>query len=256
VHEFALVKTSQARLIQTTLDFCLSNGAIVELIGESGMGKTWVSLNWIRTKGYEARVLYIHTPPVVHRRTIPELLARAIGLSPSKHSADELMEKICRALSRERAIIVDEAVRLLPTRPGSVPFGLEYLRDIHDRTGCGIALLATDRLPEVIRSDTRGFMYEQWVGRTDLQVKLPRQFSRSGVRQLLAQFWHNPSDKLIDTACTLVATLRHLRELKRVVTMAQRIARKGNKELEENHFAEAMTMLAKMSTGKIGEDEA
>ena len=172
-----------------------------------------------------------------------------------KHSADDLFDKVCGMMSRERAIIVDEAVRLLPSRVGSTPYGLEYLRDLHDRTGCGIALLATHRLPDVIRSSTGGYMYEQWVGRTDLPVRLGRAFSRSSVRKFVAQFWPSPSEKLVDAAAAMVATLRHLRELKRVVMMAQLIARKQKVELEEQHFTEAVNFLGKIGSGKFGEGE-
>jgi hypothetical protein len=76
------------------------------------------------------------------------------------------------------------------------------------------------------------------------------------VRQLLAQFWHKPPANMVDEACRLVSTSRHMRELKRVVSLAQRDARKNKKELEDHHFFHAITMLAKMASGEMGEDKA
>lgn len=255
VEALSLVENRVAKKIMPALDFALANSAIVEIIGESGMGKTFCAEQWIKRGKHAGRVFYLMIPTMPAKRAVVDLLARMLGIS-GKYYAHDLFERIVRKLGPDQLIIVDEAIRLLPANPSSTPHGVEYLRDLHDRSGCGIAILTTSRWSNTVRSAGRRFMYEQWVGRCDLTVELPHEFTASEVRKFLVQFFPSPTPRLVEAASALCNSQRHVRDLKRVLNMAQRIAKKSGADLAEPHFGQAIKFLSMLANPKAGEDEA
>ena len=138
------------RMIFGGLDYALANNSVVILIGESGQGKSISGRTWKERNNHGRSVLVI-APAYGGTKALLRDIAASVGVNRNT-SAPQMHEALLRAFNKNRILIVDEAHRLLPGDRRSNPVNLEILRDIHDRTGCALGLLATARFDEIGRA--------------------------------------------------------------------------------------------------------
>jgi DNA transposition AAA+ family ATPase len=155
---------------------------------------------------------------------------------------------ILRGFNRNRILIVDEAHRLLPGDRRTNPVNLEILRDIHDRTGCALALLATDRFNVELRRSE--YMFEQLLGRIGMPIRLPRKIKTADFEAIVKQYVPRPGAKLI-AACEQIANEQgRLGILVETLKIASRMAAKELKtdkaRVTDEHVFKAMGLRKQM----------
>ncbi len=243
VGQMPFVETRVSRKLWKGLDFAIGNGGLVEIIGESRLGKTRATEEWIRARGFEGRAFLIRVPPRQSPNAVLMLVAEKLGVS-SRHYGTKLIEEVQKCLNESRLIIVDEAHRMIPHGARCVPYGMEHLRDLHDETGCAVAVLTTSRFLD-IKGD-RDFMYEQWNGRVDLTITLPTEYKDDEVRALLTSYFPRMSERMVADVLGVVNARGRLGTLRRLLNMARRIAAKAEAGLEEAHFYQAVKLLKQL----------
>ncbi len=177
-------ETRFTKLVTGGLSYAMANNSIVKITGESRMGKT-ASAKWWRDQNNHGRTVFITAPAYGAARALLKEIAHALGINRNT-GLTNMHESILRAFNENRMLIVDEAHRLLPKDMRSEPVLLEILRDIHDRTGCGLALLTTRRFDEGVRKSE--YQYEQILGRIGMPVQLPREFAWEDIAPIVEQY--------------------------------------------------------------------
>lgn len=177
-------ETRITKLVAGGLSYALANNSMTLIIGESRMGKTASAKHW-RDQNNHGRTVFVTAPAYGGAKALLIEIASCLGISRN-HSATNIHVSILRAFNENRMLIVDEAHRLLPSDQRTNPVLLELLRDIHDRTRCGLGLLATERFQNAMAKSS--YQFEQVLGRIGMPVRLPREFVWTDVSPIVSQY--------------------------------------------------------------------
>lgn len=113
--------------------------------GPSGYGKTFAATYAANVH----RAFYVEARSSWTRRALCVAILREIGLEPAQR-VYEMQQQIADALATsQRPLILDEADHVLAA--GSI----EIVRDIHESSGCVVALIGEERLPQKLRAVER-----------------------------------------------------------------------------------------------------
>jgi DNA transposition AAA+ family ATPase len=239
-------ENSISKLIWAGLDYAMANNSITMVIGESRMGKTLAAIEWAARNNHGRSVL-ITARPVGGTKGLARNLCQAIGANQNQ-SLPAMVDSIYRGFNKNRILIVDEAHRLMPGSTRTInPANLEFLRDIHDQTGCGLALLATARFQAALEKGE--YQYEQLIGRIGMPIRLPKQIKRRDTMQIIQQFLPDPSSDTIAKSMEIANAPGRLGILVETLKVASRIASKAGEPLSDEHFTKAIAIRNQMMTG-------
>ncbi len=236
-----IVENGITRMIGAGLDYALSNNSITMIIGESRMGKTESARLWRDANNHGTSVL-VTAPPIGGSKVLLQRIAMAVGVNKNKSMAD-MFDAISRSFNRNRILIIDEAHRLLPGRR-CTPVNIEILRDLHDTTGCALALIATQRFSdELYKSD---YQFEQVLGRIGMPIRLKRSILLKDIKPIVEQYLPDPSKELMDHCKQIANQQGRLGILVEDLKVASRIAGKAKQDLTEEHFFKALKLREQM----------
>lgn len=237
-------ENSISRLIWAGLDYALANNSITVVVGESRQGKTISARAWAEANNH-GRSVFVTAPPVGGIKALMRAVADKIGANKNQ-SIVQLAESLHRGFNKNRILIVDEAHRLMPNDQRTVnPAHLELLRDLHDQTGCALALLATQRFEQRLRNGS--YQFEQLIGRIGMPVRLPKKLGRADVLPLVQQYLPRPSAGLLDQCLQIANTPGRLGILAETLKVASRISNKSKQALDEGHVLKAIDLRQRMS---------
>jgi len=239
-NEFA--ETPATRLIFAGLDYAMANNSITLIVGESRQGKTITAREW-RDRNNHGRSVLVIAPAYGGTKALLRDIAAAVGVNRNT-SAPQMHESILRAFNKNRILIVDEAHRLLPGDRRSNPVNLEILRDIHDRTGCALALLATARFDTELRKGE--YMFEQLIGRIGMPIRLPRKSKETDIAPILSQYVSRPSKPLVDACLSIANKPGRLGIMVETLKVASRMAKKTGEKLTDAHIFKAIQIREQM----------
>lgn len=237
--EYDFVEIEASRLIFKGLDYARKNKCITIVVGESGQGKSVSAQAWKRANNHGKTVMVI-APAYGGVAALLREIGIAIGINKYMR-AGELHQAVLRGFNSERILVVDEAHRLLPgDRRSSNPVCLEILRDIHDRTGCAMGLIATARFDTELK---RGeYMFEQLIGRSRV-IRLPKAVSDGDVEPIVRQYFSRPDREVMGICKRLAGLPGRLRILVEVLKAAQRVAEGAGEKLGVEHLLKAIKVL-------------
>lgn len=237
-----------SRLIASALDYVVISEGIVEIIGESGQGKTVSGEDWMHRHN-SGRTTMVEVPPTGGHKGFLRAMCARIGANRNQ-GIIHMEASIMRAYNPRRVLILDEAHRLLPADRRSNPTTVDFIRHLHDMTGVPIGILVTGRFDHVLRQSE--YMFEQFLGRIDLQVKLPARMSEEDFRPMLEQFIPEPSPRLVGICEEVVNNWPgHMRALNKLLKFASRIATKADEELADKHVSHAIRWRDKLQRGDL-----
>jgi DNA transposition AAA+ family ATPase len=242
------VENSISRLIFAALDYTMANNSLAMIVGESRSGKTMGAKMWCQMNNH-GRAVFITAPVVGGTKALARRIAKRVGVNRNQ-SVPTLIEAIYRAFNKNRILVVDEAHRLLPNDSRVVnPNNVEILRDIHDETGCALALISTRRLQNGL--ERGAYQYEQLTGRLSggMPFIIKPKIKRGDVVPIVKQFVKNPSTGLIDDMEKIANAPGRLGVMVEMLKVASRIASKSKQSLDESHVHKAIAIRAQMSGG-------
>ncbi len=173
------------------------------------------------------------------------VIASRIGANKNQ-SIIQLMESLHRGFNGNRILIVDEAHRLMPNDSRTFnPAHIELLRDLHDQTHCALALIATARFSERLRSGA--YQFEQLIGRIGMPIRLPKTVGKADVLPILSQYLPTPTPAITSELIAIANKPGRLGIVSETLKVASRIAAKANKPLTEEHIIRAIELRKKMS---------
>lgn len=236
------------RLVSAGLDYALANNSITTIIGESRSGKSAGSIDWAARHNH-GQTVYVVAPPVGSALALMRTIAAKVGVY-RKQGTTALYEALKRAFNSNRILIVDEAHRLMPSGDArSVPIALELLRDLHDQTGCALALIATARFSDRLKSGA--YQYEQLIGRIGMPIRLPAKIRGDDVRPIVAQYVKSPGKDLMAEMTNIANRPGRMGILVETLKVASRVAAKAGETLTEDHVRRAISIRNQMSGGGL-----
>jgi DNA transposition AAA+ family ATPase len=240
------VENSISHLIFSGLSYALANNSITLIEGESRMGKSVAGRAW-RDANNHGRSALVIAPAYGGTKALLRDIAGCIGANKNLNTS-QMHESILRGFNKNRILIVDEAHRLLPNDRRANPVNLEVLRDIHDRTGCALALIATSRFGAELRKSE--YMFEQLLGRIGMPIRLPRKIKETDIENIVRQYVPRAGVKLM-AACLETANAQgRLGILVETLKVASRMAAKEQKSekprISDEHVFKAFALRKQM----------
>jgi hypothetical protein len=233
----------------------MANNSITLIEGDSGFGKTVSAKKWKEDNNH-GRSVFVTAPVIGGVKGLAREIVGNIGANKNQNMP-QMLESIYRGFNKNRILIIDEAQRLLPTDRRSNPIMIELLRDIHDRRGCALALIATSRLGDQLKK--MDYQFEQVLGRIGMPVRLPRKLIQADFLPVVRQYVKNPSVRLLSTCEGIVnsrvldgdgaSDLGRMRVLGELLKMASRIAAKdksANGVCIDEHVFKAIALRKQM----------
>ncbi len=161
------VETSAARKMLVVVEKCIELCAIGLIVSDAGRGK---SMTLEAAKGIWPGTLLIRVRQASKSPTgLARQLADALELRCRTLAGSQVQTRVIDALAGTgRALLIDEAHQLKHE-------ALEFLRDVHDETGCPIILAGTVRLADAV-SDAQMF-FGQFASRIALRLDLTEQLA-------------------------------------------------------------------------------
>lgn len=237
----AFCESRLTRLVTGGLSYALANNSITRITGESRMGKTASAKYW-RDQNNHGRTVFVTAPAYGGAKALLKEIAMCLGINRNL-SSPQMHESILRAFNSNRMLIVDEAHRLLPNDYRSNPVLVEILRDIHDRTGCGLAILTTERFNRSMEKSS--YQYEQVLGRIGMPVQLPREILWSDIKPIVNQYATAPAD-LQSELVKIANSPGRLGILCEILKFSSRIAEKSHIELTADTIRTAIVTRQQM----------
>jgi DNA transposition AAA+ family ATPase len=243
--------TSIAKKIDRTCEWALVSQSIAFIFGNRGLGKT-LAFERRRETHNHGQTKLIRMPASAGVQLMMREIAKACYLSPNS-CFDNLRERVLAAIDHTNLVIIDELHQVfLSYNKGSAIKCLEVIREIHDRTKCGMVLCGTTQLKKEISLGQHAEMLEQFTDRGVLKIQLPTKLPRADV--LLIAKGYGLEDEPEGSAGELVNELmeaRSLRKFGKLLQAATRFAAKNNDRVTWAHFLKAHDILAKLERGDL-----
>jgi DNA transposition AAA+ family ATPase len=244
--EFA--ENSITRIIFSALDYALANSSITVIEGDSRSGKTIAAQNWAARNNH-GRAVFMTVPVIGGVSALVRKLAERCGISRNR-AVNDIVDSLYRAFNKNRILIVDEAHRALPNDIRVVnPQKIEFLRDLHDQTGCAVALLVTARWSLHLKKGA--YQYEQLVGRIGMPVRLRQKIKRNDILPIVRQFIKAPSDSLLGDLEAIANKPGRLGIMTETLKAASRIASVDQETLGGKHVLAAIAIRTQHAGGEL-----
>jgi DNA transposition AAA+ family ATPase len=198
VNSISLVDTIVTKRVQDALDYARDMNAMVAITGPTGRGKTMSAQHWARANNH-GRSKYIRVPSGCTRLTLVQEICRRCGIGVNGKKTSLLEARLRSAFNERNVIIADEAGHLMP-RTGTGTSAIEFLRDLHDMCGCGIAMIFTDVYLDEMKNGRLADYFEQFIGRIKFEVKIPTSVTRSEIKSVIEAYHPTPSARLLNLA--------------------------------------------------------
>jgi DNA transposition AAA+ family ATPase len=236
------VETVVTRRVFEVLDYALAGdlegGRIVMISGSSRRGKTEAAKEWCRQNNH-GRSVYVDCPVNGGLRALMQEIADKVGVNGARKTAD-LQERVVKSFHPRRILIVDEVLRVLPTRRSDRrPVELEFIRRLHDVTRCAVALIATPVFEHEMQTGWLRTYLEQLLGRIADPVSIPERVYLSEARDICASFNARPSEALVGLSHRIVNEPGKYGVLFELLRQAAGAAKRRGEALTEAHLAAA-----------------
>ena len=235
-HEF--VETSVSKAVWLACNYALVTQSIALIYGESQIGKTTACEEFARRNNHGCTKL-VRMPAAGGVQLMMREIARACFVS-NRSSFDQLRERVLSAVDESNLIIVDEVHQaFLSYQTGSAVKCLEVLREIHDRTKCGMVLVGTKVWKDELRSGGLAKMLQQLRRRGAVEKELPDVLPDRDVAAIAKAFGLGAPDGQALQYVRLVLRDWGLGRFTKYLQAASRAAAKARTKLSWDHFVEA-----------------
>jgi DNA transposition AAA+ family ATPase len=253
--EFVMTPTAQK--IVTALDLARESNSIVFIYGPSHIGKTWTAEKHYAPRNNHGKTNYCRMQAASGLGGMVRAMGVSAGISDRNNTA-ALIQRIINGTSPNTLWILDEVHLLANTyRKGSFFGCMEVIREIHDRTKCGMALCFT--LLDEIKAASQKELQQLW-RRGVHKVPLPLMPTKGDLAAILKHNGLEFPDKGLDVTVGKITDnpyeiLRQqardngLKAITERIRYANKLADKaGAKRVTWQHFVEAHVRILKQAT--------
>ncbi len=244
--EIGFIETSTWRKIHYVCAAALSDSMPAYIYGASQIGKTECLLEHARRNNH-GQTRYVRMPAAPTLRLFLAELAEACYISTRIRECD-MRRRICGALNDRTLLIVDEMHQAMILGEMTARRIVEAIREIYDRTHCGLVLCGTNVFREECLHGRQAGVYAQTWRRGLVNLQLPDIATKADCIKIAAAFGlPEPPEEVWRE--TIVEMLRDsgLGKYIKYLQLAHGLATGRRQAIEWKHFTQAVQSIAALS---------
>jgi len=193
------VKTWTSEQVFTVCESALYDAMPAFIYGSSQTGKTTALMEFQRTHNH-GTTKYIRMGVRWNKRRLVRELAQACKCFSEKANGEQLEERIFKSITDRMLLIIDEFHLAIETTTDLAAKEIvEFIREIYDRTGCGLVVCGTKVAETGLESGRNMLLFDQLRRRGLVKLVLPDVPKRSDVNRFAREFsLPAPSGELFD----------------------------------------------------------
>ena len=251
VGKTVIAETSVVQSICQFLDFLRAHGAMGAIYGESQTGKS-TAAKWYAGNNNHGRTPYVRTPTGGSVTKFQEELGISLGIT-HLHSTS-LYRQPFKLLNDQKLLIIDEfhqtRLNSVAGRGGVRVTTTEYIRELHERTGVAIAVIATPIMRKEIEEGRHSGVLEQFRRWSIEPLVLPSVLPRKDLDLIAAPYGLPPADDETHALRSRIIKATGLRAYTTYLRSGSTIASKRSSAMDWRYFTAAHDILAGLSTAK------
>lgn len=166
------VQTSIARKVEQVCHAAWLSQSVAMVWGESQTGKTFALQHYAATHNH-GTTKYVRIPAAATKTIAAQEIARACYVS-AEGGWHTVRDRVVRAVGADNLMIVDEFHELFcTTNRQNAAAIMEFLRELHDRSGCGLVLCATNIGRDEMETGRQAPVLRQLSMRGVVKLQLP-----------------------------------------------------------------------------------
>lgn len=230
------VKTWTAEQVFSVCDNALYDGMPAFIYGSSQTGKTTALEEYQKTHNH-GTTKYVRMGVRWNKRRLVRELAQACKCFSETAHGDQLEERIMKSVTDRMLLIVDEFHLAIETTTDLAAKEIvEFIREIYDRTHCGLVICGTKVAETGLESGRNMLLFDQLRRRGLVKLVLPDVPRRIDVNRFAREYsLAAPTGELFESIKLLLKRyglgmyVKYLRK-------AEALARDANEELTWDHF--------------------
>lgn len=168
-----IVETEVKRTVFQACTAALNDGMPAFIYGASQIGKT-TALEEFRRLNNHGRTVYLRMGSGWTRPRLVRELATKFGNSPRNARSWTLEDAIFGSLTRYNLLMIDEFhLAFETTTEQACKAMMEFIREVYDRTGCGLVMSATKVGLEGLEGGSNKMLFDQMRRRGVVKIVLP-----------------------------------------------------------------------------------
>ena len=247
INDVPFVETSIARKVQQVCQAAWASQSIAMVWGDTQIGKTYALQDYARSNNH-GTTKYVRLPAKAGIQMVAKEFARACYVSADA-SFEGIRDRILKAVDSSNLVIVDEVHEaFIAYQKTSAVAILEFLREIHDRTRCGMVLCMTNLGRDEIERGKLSPVLKQLSRRGVIKLQLPDQAPESDFHLIARRAFklEKPEGDVLE----IVRTIRHLNGIGvfcHYLKIGARIAKNAGEDFSWDHFRLGYNTLASLS---------
>ncbi len=219
------------------------------IFGASQIGKTTCLEEYARRNNH-GQTRYIRMPASPGFHDALGAVARACYVT-SRLSGRDMRERVIGAVNDRMLLIIDEMHQPLISGRGNTAVQIiEWLRELYDRTNCGIVFCGTRVFRTELESGKFALILDQFRRRGIIQLSLPDVAPASDVAKIAKAFGLQPPEGQAGEVVGAMLKRSGLGQYVKFLQLASNLAANQKKTMSWDHFVTAYDVVAKLSTGK------
>ncbi|HID48851.1 MAG TPA: DNA transposition protein, partial [Chromatiales bacterium] len=216
--------------ITDTLTYAHMADDIVLIYGGAGLGKTEALREYARNNS--GVCLSTMTPAHATVATSLREIGKCVGVQPRRDNA-ALFDAICQGLGDARGLLIIDEAQHLGTK------ALDQIRSIHDRVGCGIALVGNEQVYGRMTGGTRAGYLDRLFSRIGMRTRITRATANDA--SALAEAWGLTDSVAVKLIVDIARKPGGLRGVTKALRLAHMLS--GGKPIEPKHIRAAWRRL-------------
>lgn len=217
------------------------------IYGASQIGKT-ESLKEYQRRNNHGQTKYIRMPASPSFPFFIKTVAEACFVS-TRMNNDITRRRIMDALNSKNLILIDEVHQALITVSESTARKImEFVREIYDRTECGVVLCGTNVFRDEFERGRQKLIFDQFRRRSIIQLTLPEVAPRADIVKIAKAYSLPAPDGVADDLVGRMIKQSGLGQYVKFIQSASNLAANQKKTLTWDHFVQSYDIINSLST--------
>ncbi len=243
------VHTTLTKRIWKVCDAAVEYQRIAFIFGDTQTGKTTALMRY-RDEHNHGNTIYVRMPAGGAMLSLLESLAVALRMS-AQSSARDMRLRILGAFDARMLLIVDEVHQCVMTKSDRAVRSMEFLRELHDTTGCGVVLCGTNVFRDEMETGRLAGVLKQCKRRRLVTLQLPSQPTPADLATFAKAYELPPADGEALRLQTDVIRDEALGMWLTLLRMSSKIASKRGQKMEWRHVCIAHAGLRELEGGAL-----
>lgn len=245
----AFVETSTWGKIDKVCRHALVGQLPAFIFGSSQIGKTTCLMEYTRRNNH-GQTRYIRMPAAPGFHDALGAVARACYVT-SRLSSRDIRERVIGAVNDRMLLIIDEMHQPLISGRGQTGVQIiEWLRELYDRTNCGMVFCGTRVFRDELETGQFAKILDQFRRRGIIQLGLPDTPPAADVSKIAKAFGLGAPEGVASEIVSTMLKRSGLGQYVKFLQSASNLASNQKKAMSWDHFVQSYDLVQQLSTGK------